>query len=230
MEKKTKKCTKCHEEKRLDQFGFNKSKGRFIFHCRICSNESARKYNKKKREIDGEQIRKQERIKYAKIKAEEGKPVREYRNEIIDKENFIRVCNESSSMAVACSTLGLSFTRFKEHAIKLGCYKPNQGNKTNPKGKKEKDITEYKSRSGIKVRIIKDKLIPIICDECKLEGIWNNKPIVLHLDHINGLANDHRLENLRFLCPNCHSQTNSYTGRNINKPCRDGEIRKTRRT
>ena len=39
--------------------------------------------------------------------------------------------------------------------------------------------------------------------------------LVLELDHINGVGDDHRLENLRLLCPNCHSQTETYCGRNI---------------
>ncbi|MGH7660947.1 MAG: HNH endonuclease [Vulcanimicrobiaceae bacterium] len=37
---------------------------------------------------------------------------------------------------------------------------------------------------------------------------------MLHIDHLNGANNDHRLENLRLLCPNCHSQTSTYCGRN----------------
>jgi DNA-directed RNA polymerase subunit RPC12/RpoP len=41
-----------------------------------------------------------------------------------------------------------------------------------------------------------------------------NKEIILQLDHINGINNDNRIENLRFLCPNCHSQTETYTGKN----------------
>ncbi len=49
--------------------------------------------------------------------------------------------------------------------------------------------------------------IPYICKECGNKGFWNNKSLVLHLDHINGVCNDNRLENLRFLCPNCHQQT-----------------------
>ena len=36
-------------------------------------------------------------------------------------------------------------------------------------------------------------------------------------NHINGINNDHRLENLRFLCPNCHSQTSTYAGKNKRK-------------
>jgi Zn finger protein HypA/HybF involved in hydrogenase expression len=52
--------------------------------------------------------------------------------------------------------------------------------------------------------------------ECKQCGIaeWHGKPLVLHLDHINGIHNDNRVENLRLLCPNCHSQTATYS----NKP------------
>jgi hypothetical protein len=44
---------------------------------------------------------------------------------------------------------------------------------------------------------------------------WNGKPISYQLDHINGDNMDNRIENLRILCPNCHSQTSTYGGRNI---------------
>lgn len=43
---------------------------------------------------------------------------------------------------------------------------------------------------------------------------WRGKPISFELHHVNGINNDHRLENLLILCPNCHSQTDSYKGRN----------------
>jgi len=42
------------------------------------------------------------------------------------------------------------------------------------------------------------------------EAIWEGKELVLHLDHINGIPSDNRIENLRYLCPNCHSQTTTY--------------------
>jgi len=51
------------------------------------------------------------------------------------------------------------------------------------------------------------------CTECGLTNLWNNKPISLQLDHINGDNMDNRIENLRWLCPNCHSQTPLYAGR-----------------
>jgi 5-methylcytosine-specific restriction endonuclease McrA len=54
---------------------------------------------------------------------------------------------------------------------------------------------------------------PERCAVCGLSD-WQGQPIGLHLDHINGVSNDNRLENLRLLCPNCHSQTDTYCGRN----------------
>lgn len=54
--------------------------------------------------------------------------------------------------------------------------------------------------------------------ECNICGIkeWNKTHIVLELDHKNGNNRDFRFQNLRFLCPNCHSQTETFCGKNIN--------------
>lgn len=70
------------------------------------------------------------------------------------------------------------------------------------------------SRSTIRRRIIREQLIPYECKGCKNNGTWNGKELSLHLEHMNGIGNDHRLENLCFLCPNCHSQTDTYSGKN----------------
>lgn len=61
--------------------------------------------------------------------------------------------------------------------------------------------------------VIKNNLIPYKCAICGCTE-WQGKTLSLELDHINGINNDNRLENLRFLCPNCHSQTSTYGSRN----------------
>ena len=69
----------------------------------------------------------------------------------------------------------------------------------------------------LKGNIIRNNLIEYKCSECQIIDTYNGKPIVLQLDHINGNNKDNRLLNLRFLCPMCHSQTETFTGKNIKR-------------
>ena len=87
------------------------------------------------------------------------------------------------------------------------------------KGKKytkEEAFTENSSigRQVIRRYILEDNLIPYKCAWCGNTGTWLGQTMALELDHINGINNDHRLENLRWLCPNCHAITDTYAGRN----------------
>lgn len=52
------------------------------------------------------------------------------------------------------------------------------------------------------------------CSACGIGDTYNNKSITLEVDHINGRCHDNILSNLRFLCPNCHSQTDTYKSKN----------------
>jgi 5-methylcytosine-specific restriction endonuclease McrA len=72
------------------------------------------------------------------------------------------------------------------------------------------------SRYNVKWRLIRAGLLPTHCQECGLHE-WRGRQLSMHIDHINGIKNDHRLENLRMLCPNCHSQTETYGGRNAKR-------------
>ena len=74
-------------------------------------------------------------------------------------------------------------------------------------------LQESKSRYTIKRRLLAAGILRNVCDVCGLSE-WQGLPICIQLDHRNGIGNDHRLENLRMLCPNCHSQTETYAARN----------------
>ena len=74
----------------------------------------------------------------------------------------------------------------------------------------------YSNITRFKKRLIKAKLIEYKCSCCGITE-WQGKPLVLQLHHINGNNRDNRIENLTFLCPNCHSQTENFSGRNMEK-------------
>lgn len=76
-----------------------------------------------------------------------------------------------------------------------------------------KDST-YTNISTLKKRLIKEGLKENRCEKCGITE-WMREPLIMQLHHINGINNDHRLSNLQMLCPNCHSQTENYAGRNI---------------
>jgi hypothetical protein len=75
--------------------------------------------------------------------------------------------------------------------------------------------SQYKSNRSLKYKLVNLKLKEYKCVKCGNVGDWMGSGLTLQLEHINGKNNDNRLENLCFLCPNCHSQTKTYCGRNM---------------
>jgi predicted RNA-binding Zn-ribbon protein involved in translation (DUF1610 family) len=65
--------------------------------------------------------------------------------------------------------------------------------------------------------------VPYKCSECGCAGGWNGKPLTLNVDHENGDWRDCRPENVRFLCPNCHSQTETFGSKNIARVAQSAE-------
>lgn len=71
----------------------------------------------------------------------------------------------------------------------------------------------YYQTLKLKKRLIREGVLQNKCAICSISE-WNKQPITMQLDHMNGDSSDHRLENVRLLCPNCHSQTDTWCGKN----------------
>ncbi len=142
---------------------------------------------------------------------------------------MIEVLGNSRSMREVIKYFGLStngsggYRNIKNKILSLGLEIPKYEYKGG--GPKKNKLTNDSvfcenstyPRHKLKLRIIKNNLIEYTCCLCGNDGLWNKKKLSLHLDHINGVNNDNRLENLRFLCPNCHSQTETYGGKSNKK-------------
>jgi len=87
---------------------------------------------------------------------------------------------------------------------------------TNQKYKNEEVFVEDSNyaRSLLRRRILKEELIEYRCKICDIGPEWQGKPMVLILDHINGVNNDNRFKNLRFVCSNCDTQLPTYKNKN----------------
>lgn len=143
----------------------------------------------------------------------------------ITNEEIIQACKNSKSMAEACSKLNMHFNTFARKAKKLGVYITNQSGKNIPRKKSPKipllDILNGLHPSfqtnKLRKRLIKEGYKENICEICGCNGIWNNKPLALELHHVDGNRFNHSLENLMIICPNCHTQTKSFRGKNSKK-------------
>lgn len=78
-----------------------------------------------------------------------------------------------------------------------------------------KENTDYQSHK-LRLRLLKEGLKEHRCEKCN-NTEWLGQPIALELEHTNGSHTDNRIENLMLLCPNCHSQTHTYRGKNKGK-------------
>jgi hypothetical protein len=146
-------------------------------------------------------------------------------------EDFKKAVETSFSISEVLRKLGLagqggSYATFYARVKALGINTSHFIGQAHLKGKthsytKPRKLSELLISNGgnittrIKGRIIKAGLLKNECYECGLKDKWNNKLVVLQLDHINGDHFDNRIENLRLLCPNCHSQTDTFCSKNL---------------
>ena len=142
------------------------------------------------------------------------------KNRITD-EVFINACNKAVSMSAAAAELNLHFNSFKKRALELGCYFPNQAGKGVFKKAPKIPLSDIVQKGQyphyqtykLKKRMIAEGLKPALCEKCQIKT-WLGKPLQLELHHRDGNRKNHLLHNLELLCPNCHSQTDTFRAKN----------------
>jgi hypothetical protein len=137
----------------------------------------------------------------------------------LDYEDIIEACKSNITMLSASSSLNIPYKTFIRIAKKLGCYRPNPGAKGTSKPNTSQsfslqEILEGKypqyPTSKLRKRLIVTGLKLASCEICGISS-WNNLPAPLELDHIDGNNSNHKIDNLRIVCPNCHAQTPTHS-------------------
>ena len=137
-------------------------------------------------------------------------------------EQLVKECNsfreilEKQGKAVSGDSVKLLKSKLDSYKISYLFIKEKEIKKQIPLQEILVENSNYKS-SDLKKRLIKEGLKEDICEICGCTNIWNNNPLTLQLDHINGNHHDNRIENLRIICPNCHSQTETFCNKRSKK-------------
>lgn len=142
-----------------------------------------------------------------------------------DLDNVSSAVAESECWSDVCRKVGVSVCTFNFKRLQRLCRDNNistehfNSKRTFRRGKFEWTTAEVLvkdstiTRSQLRRVLIRLGLYSGVCDECGIRSEWNSRPLVIEIDHVNGDHTDNRVENLRWLCPNCHSQTHTYRRR-----------------
>jgi 5-methylcytosine-specific restriction endonuclease McrA len=130
-------------------------------------------------------------------------------------ENIENTIKESRSLSEVARKIEVSRNTIRDfiekNKIDISHFMAGRNRPTNL----ESVFCENKKMNGtVRKLILQHKLIPYICKKCGMKNEWLGEELVLELDHIDGNSKNNRIENLRFLCPNCHTQTPTNKGKN----------------
>jgi hypothetical protein len=137
-----------------------------------------------------------------------GLPMHSVCNRRYDWDAVQRYYDEGHSARECCSHFGCSSKTFHD-AMRRGAVV------CRPQAMPLDDLLIHgpRSRRNIKLRLLAAGLKQNRCEECGIAR-WHRRALSLCLHHVNGDRHDNRLENLRLLCPNCHSQTPNFGSKN----------------
>jgi len=137
----------------------------------------------------------------------------------VDGSNSLSQClrklGVGSGAVYVCNVLSdIALQGFDTSHFKCQPYRPSaKNNRPLSEILTESSDRSTGSNTSLKTRLLREGIFDYRCNECHASH-WQDKPIVLHMDHIDGNPRNNKIENLRLLCPNCHSQTETYCGRN----------------
>jgi transposase len=140
-----------------------------------------------------------------------GEPVDVRANRRYDWAEVQSYYDRGHSIAKCQERFGMARKTFAD-AVRRGAIK------TRPQAMSiEELLAARRNRSHVKQRLVSAGLLELRCQGCGIDS-WRGAQLSLELHHVNGDGADNRLENLRMLCPNCHSQTPTWGGRNRGRP------------
>lgn len=146
---------------------------------------------------------------------------KKYRIDILERKDDIeKWIKDSCSLSFMCQQLKCRYGTLHNYLKKLCIsYSGNQGSRGKIRLNLRRNIEWFLKKNGpfinshnLKLMLYRDGVKEKKCEVCNIED-WLGKELSFELDHIDGDRNNNRLENLRIICPNCHSQTPTNSGK-----------------